>query len=679
MAKAPSNVDYVQALNPKGYLNNREITNLDGQYLVKGSQNCEIVNQEKVVSRPGYTLVGAAKTKAVGHKSSYDWETSTNAHRSLRMNDDGELEVYFKHAWHLIKQYTALTRAEFYPWWSQTELIDLLLFVIGDETIQMWSGGIAEIASATATTLTMKRYMSGTTYAFQNNGASPDTITDSALGFLDAGFAVGDTIIVAGSASNDGTYVIQAVTAGTITLFPNVALTNEAVGASIILQAPGATWGESRFLTSGTRKVLVNGVEYAYTGGETTGTLTGLTGLSGITSGDLALQAIISSSPATLTGFNTDLISVTNNYVLYGSKTDRRYFFSKSSDYTSFTYTSPLRKPGEGFAGSFDSVPTAFIPDEDLMYVFGRRDDAYKITFALSSDFSGEAISIKKGKTATGQAAISQGACVSIKNAVAFVSFEPTIDTLGNVAFFNAPQAVPLSDPIKNDIEAYDTTDVHGIYYRRNAYWAFPNEGLIAIYNNQYSHWQPPWLIPAGRMALIDLEGDGNLVLCAHSSVGNETYKLRDGYNDNGAVQRIIMAFGYDNYGARFTQKHADEFASELYISDNTIVKDTVVYDYKGATGIREFEIRGDDEQIAFAPIVGGGLGDEPLGEKPLGSLLDAPDDLHKVRVVNETTVLDFFEGQRVYSSESPDARFAVIAYGSNVELADNIPNFIKR
>jgi hypothetical protein len=680
MATAPKQAgDYIQALNPRGYLNNREITNLDGQYLVKGSQNCEIVNQEKVSSVPGFTLLGSAKTKAAGHRSSHDWETNTNAHRSLRLNNDGELEVYWKHDWHLLKQYYPLTRAEFYPWWSQTELKDLLLFVVGGSTVEMWSGGIAEIASSTATTLTLKRYVSGTTYTFYDDGGvTPSTITDSSNGFLDAGFTVGDKFVVQGSASNDGIYTISAVTAGVITIFPDQAFTVEASGASVVIKAPGATWGESRFLTAGTRKVRVNGVEYAYSGGEGTGTLTGLSGVSGVSPGDIALQAVVTNSPSDFTGLHIDLISVTENYVLYGSKTDRRYFLSRSSDYTSFT-SSELRKPGEGFKGAFDSAPTAFVPDEGMMYIFGRRDDAYKLTFTLSSDFSAEAIKVEKGKTATGQAAISQGSCVAIKNAIAFISFEPTIDTIGNVAFFNAPQAVPLSDPIKNDIEAYDTTDAHGIYFRRNAYWTLPNEGLFITYNTQYNHWQPPRLAAIGRFALIDIEGDGNLVLCGHSSVGNETYQLLTGYSDNGARKKVVAALGYDNYGARFVQKSADEFASELYMSTNTTVQHTVVYDYKGATDVRTFDIRGDDNAISFVPTTGGGLGDDPLGNKPFGSLLDAPDDMHKVRCVDTTPVVDFFEVQRVYTAEGEDARFSLIATGCNVEMSDNIPAFIKR
>src|SRR3990167_5792791 len=78
------------------------------------------------------------------------------------------------------------------------------------------------------------------TIAFSENTADADTITDSANGFLIAGFQPGDQITVAGSASNDGTYVIATVVAGTITLLSRNDLATEAAGATVTLTAPKA-------------------------------------------------------------------------------------------------------------------------------------------------------------------------------------------------------------------------------------------------------------------------------------------------------------------------------------------------------------------------------------------------------------------------------------------------------
>ena len=90
--------------------------------------------------------------------------------------------------------------------------------------------------SGTPEQLTVKRRAA--TIAFNENTASADTITDSGNGFVVAGFQAGDTITVAGSASNDGTYTIGSVVAGTITLIAANDLAAELAGATVTLTAP---------------------------------------------------------------------------------------------------------------------------------------------------------------------------------------------------------------------------------------------------------------------------------------------------------------------------------------------------------------------------------------------------------------------------------------------------------
>ena len=74
-------------------------------------------------------------------------------------------------------------------------------------------------------------FMRATTIAFVDGGAGADTITDSGSGFVTANMAVG-SITVAGSTSNDGTYAVTVVAAGTLTLATGV-LTAEAAGDNV--------------------------------------------------------------------------------------------------------------------------------------------------------------------------------------------------------------------------------------------------------------------------------------------------------------------------------------------------------------------------------------------------------------------------------------------------------------
>lgn len=59
-------------------------------------------------------------------------------------------------------------------------------------------------------------------------GTTSATITDSASGFVTAGFVAGQTLIVEGSTSNDGQYTILTVAAGTLTLKVGDVLSAEA-------------------------------------------------------------------------------------------------------------------------------------------------------------------------------------------------------------------------------------------------------------------------------------------------------------------------------------------------------------------------------------------------------------------------------------------------------------------
>jgi hypothetical protein len=65
--------------------------------------------------------------------------------------------------------------------------------------------------------------------------SDPDTITDTGSGFVTAGFQSGQQIMVEGSSSNDGTYTIDTVAAGTITLISDDSVTAEEATATITI------------------------------------------------------------------------------------------------------------------------------------------------------------------------------------------------------------------------------------------------------------------------------------------------------------------------------------------------------------------------------------------------------------------------------------------------------------
>ena len=77
-----------------------------------------------------------------------------------------------------------------------------------------------------------KTYITASTIAFNDNDPDADTITDSANGFITAGILDGGYIMVLDSTNNNGTYKIDTVTAGVITLASDETLIDELAGSS---------------------------------------------------------------------------------------------------------------------------------------------------------------------------------------------------------------------------------------------------------------------------------------------------------------------------------------------------------------------------------------------------------------------------------------------------------------
>lgn len=80
---------------------------------------------------------------------------------------------------------------------------------------------------------TFKKHLAGDGIAFVATG---NKLTDADAGFVSAGFKVGQTLIVEGSTSNDGQYLIKTVAAGELTLDSAVkVVVDEAAGPEITI------------------------------------------------------------------------------------------------------------------------------------------------------------------------------------------------------------------------------------------------------------------------------------------------------------------------------------------------------------------------------------------------------------------------------------------------------------
>lgn len=456
----------------------------------------------------------------------------------------------------------------------------------------------------------------------------------------------------------------------------NGAIAKIANTTSNYITITGNSVAEQRFNTTGT--LVINGTDYTYTG--TNGSrFTGVTpSPASVTAGTIVSQKITTNTNIPGSNLTLDLIDILNNQVYIGDFTHREIFISSNTDYKDFTTIATPRNVGDAALFVLDNVPTAFVVQEDKMYISAGKSDWYQteITLQAVSGSFKEDISIKKLKTAPQQAAQDKDLVANIKNSVVFISNEPTLDELGRIEDINTPQSQPLSDPIKPNFDRYDFTGGDMIYYRNSIYISLPKEGLILIRDLANGFWQSPQQLSISKFSIYENK------LIGHSSTVSESYELfgDDQTSDIGNVINMQAVFAYRNFGDRALLKNFDEYYSEGYISGNTKLTLTLHYDYNGSSSIKTFIIDGSDETITSGGISNAGvLGSLPLGQATLGSSSTTPVDRKKFRQVNSTRVEDFHEMRAIYSTTDKNASFEIIAHGAQVRYSPNQNNHITK
>ena len=456
------------------------------------------------------------------------------------------------------------------------------------------------------------------------------------------------------------------------------------VGTNTLTKQGATTWAEIGFYNTGTRKVTISGIDYTYTGGESTTTLTGVTpdpalAVVPIVSGDIAHQTVRTTANSAMTDipstFTNSLIANLRNQIYIGSLVSNQAYVSKVNDYKVYTFTSPVRIVGEGAIITFDATPTAFIPQEEAMYISAGKDQWYQTKFTLSSDLTKEEFTVNRLKTSELQGTQSQALTSKIQNSVVYVSNEPILNTLGRVDnVVSTPQINDISFPIVNDFNSYNFTNGSVFYHKKFIYVAVPEEGLVRIYNmsntvnNSQSitsstnfYWEAPLVIPISRFSSIDGE------LYGHSYLTSETYKMFNGYNFNGGPIPAVAKFAYMNQDLPGESKSFNEFFIEGYISANTTLNLGIDYDLDGYAGSKAFEISGSDTSIVQVVIPPASLGKKSLGKSSLGGSEDINLLPPKFRVIKTTTRTPFYEYSPSFSSSSIDYNWSILRFGSNV------------
>lgn len=670
-----------------GYRSKEDVTNMPPGYLVKGSQNVLTTTASRIGIRKGYTLDGQSNSTISGITSSFDWERHTGDVRHLRAGNSKHQYRYVAAAgdyyngttftagqvyWIDLQTGLTSTSINYTDFWDfNVELKSLALWVDGSSNVYSWGGGVTTLSSA-------------------SNAAGVISAIVAAPTAGGAGYTAGDILTITTGGGN-ATVRVDTVAVGVVTavsiVFPGTGYAAAAgqatsggtgIGCTVevtsvvtgyIKKTGVKTWAEDGFLTNGTRSVSINGTSYAYTGGEATTTLIGITGnptaepANSVIHQDVRITAnsSITGLPAT---FANTLISNLKNQIYIGATKNQSVYISKVNSYLDFSFTAPVRIVGEGAILTLDGVPTALYPQEEQMYISAGLGQWYQTKFTLSSDNAKEALEIQRLKTGPLQAAKSQKLLFKVKNSVMFINNEPSMDELGRVTnILVTPQQTNISDPIKVDFDSYDFTDASAIYHKYFAYITIPKENLVRIFNFAKNFWEAPQILSLASFSIIDGE------LYGHDYNVPQTYKLFDGTNDHGNAIDARAIFSYQNFGTRSQTKYFNEFFIEGYISSNSTINLGIRYEIDGCGSTTAYTINGNDAQVVCLRSSSGSLGKEPLGFLPLGGagLSSDPTLPPKFRVVKTFPRNDFFETQVSISSNGKDYSWELLAFGPRV------------
>jgi hypothetical protein len=440
------------------------------------------------------------------------------------------------------------------------------------------------------------------------------------------------------------------------------------------------------------RAVVINGNPYTYSGGESTNTLTGvLPSPAAEVVGSVVHQlpittpnSAMTSLPATfrndvlsaLGGASNGTSSVNGGQIFVASYLSNNVFKSKIDSYTDYSQSSP-RQPGEGYTFPLPGLFTSMAPQANSMYassgysLWSRFDFTESIN--QSTNVAAESVSIVPLKAGVLQGCLNQNLLVNIGNDLAFVTNEPTVQTLGLVAGVNTdPQLSNISDSIKNDMDAYGTAGFLGgfaKYWKYYIYFSLPTLGRVIRYNIAQGWWESPFIQPISSFSII------NGQLYGHSSLTDESYQLESGTNDNGNPFQAIAAFSYENFGDRVEKKVFNEWYIEGYISENTTLSALTKFELGGFGGIQTFQVSGTGNYplspsatTIFQTIADGSIGKNPIGLEPIGSVTDSLLNLPKFRIIFTLIPVGFYEYQPYFTTNDIDFQWAILAYGSRIK-----------
>ncbi len=465
------------------------------------------------------------------------------------------------------------------------------------------------------------------------------------------------------------------------------------------------TWGMDGFTnTAGKKKIMIGGVEYTYTGGESTTTLTGVTpDASGLVADDVVVQAVFLDADKPAAGNKNDFIKVIGNRLHVGSYTSRLIYISDDSDYTDFTVPGGGRAPGDPELLTLDNTAKGITVRNGNAHISAGTSDWYEISYSqmtVSTTLT-EQTKVDKKPSAVLQAAYAHEFIDTVGNDIVYLSQDQQLRVLGTFRNLFQAKYPCLSQAVYDELAQEDFTGGALRAIGDFIYITAPNNGRDWMHQTRESVdangnitaerlWHPPQIRNVSRFAVIDG------VVYGHSNANPQIYQVWDTeqWHDDGpsdeslpydCIMRMAYKQGVTKNGVRRQGLIAFNMAYfEGYVSPGVDLNANIYIDYQGSTSSQNVNINSIESPtklfISSSPL---GFGTVPFGTNPLGDGVQTSDVsqelLPKFRAICGVNPADCFEySLEVYTTEV-NSRWEILALGVNVVEQEFSATFIRK
>ncbi len=690
------NFNFSTIVDFPGYLSAYDKTKVAENFLVEGSRNVFKERDGNIWVRPGLKRRGSADTTIAAVNSAFVWNTSWGAEYVLWVANS-KLQVEIDEVWYDLLTGVSDTRYVFDNWFNNAQAKDQLLMVNGNDYIQMWSGGVATVASATADTITKTGTQfwsqvgfdssslttiggsttqfditntSGTTYRYTWDTTGTDPVISATT------VPVGTYVLIGAQNFNSANNGLFVVTGSGTNYF-------EVTNASGVVES-NKTIGTGYIYTNFKKVVTINGTNYAYTGGWDTTTLTGVTpNASAITADSVAIQAIITTYNVPADNYNADFIKVVGNRACVGSYTSQVVYGSDVENYADFVGVIP-RTVGSPFQVTLDGTAKGITERKGSIFISYGTNGWASVAFSTTTvdvDIVEESI-VTKYPVARSQAAQAHEFIDTVGDSIVYLAQDNQIRTVGDFTNLYQTGYPSLSQAICTELQNVNFTGGALSCIGEFVYITAPNIGTTYLYQVRTSVdasgqvvaerlWHPPFIWNATRVLLA---GTDVLVFSNANPQVYYAWDTNQWYDDSPFDEELpyecVCAFAYKSNNRRQGLQDFDKVFTEGYIAGGTNLNLTINYNYVGSTNQSMVAVNSITRPVTTFSQQIASLGDESLGESSLGDQ-EAEDTIPKFKCINSLALTNVFEFQLVYSSDTANSRWAILGFGTNAELTD--------